>query len=170
MRYWAVTALVLVALVLQTTAGNYLAIAGVAPDVLLALTLSFGLLFGWQVGAGTGLAAGLLLDLTFGRFVGLHGLSLGLTGLLVGLGESSVVKDNPFLPAVAGALGNLFVRGVLLGVLLMLQKPGLVPVRSELVISTLYNAALCALIYPLLYRRYDYLHPDPRTVVITGRD
>ena len=169
MRYWAVMVLVVAAFALQITVSNHLSIAGVAPDLLLVLTLSFGLLFGWEVGAGVGLAGGLLLDLAFGRYVGLHGLALGVTGLLVGLMESTVVKDNLFLPTVAGVLGNLMARTITLVVLLFMQKPVLLAFRSDILISTAYNAVLCAIIYPWLYRHFDYLHPTPRSAVPGNR-
>lgn len=169
MRYWAVVALVLAAFLVQTTVGSYLAVAGVAPDVLLVLTVSFGLLYGWQVGGGVGLAGGLLLDLAFGRYIGLHGLALGLTGLLAGLVEASVVKDNPFLPFMGGVLGNLITRIALLGTLLLLGRPVLSNFRTDLLVSTIYNAVLCTVVYPWFYRHYNDLHPNPRVKATDDR-
>lgn len=165
MRYWLVAVLVLVTFVLQVTVAGFAAIADMAPNLLLALSVSMGLLFGWEVGGGVGLAGGLLIDLTLGRYVGLQGLALGLTGLLAGLMEASVVKDNPALPTLAGALGSLISRCLVFGVLLLFRNAAVVGFAGSLVVGTIYNAVICALLYPLLYRRTGLLHPTPRTFV-----
>ena len=85
MRYWAVMVLVVAAFALQITVSNHLSIAGVAPDLLLVLTLSFGLLFGWEVGAGVGLAGGDMEAVACGGYLGLPGIPLGGPGIGVGL-------------------------------------------------------------------------------------
>ncbi|OTA40335.1 MAG: hypothetical protein A6D92_19220 [Symbiobacterium thermophilum] len=58
MRYWVLTAITLVAYLVESVLGPFLAIGGVAPNVVFVVAVSCGLLFGWPVGLAWGSAAG----------------------------------------------------------------------------------------------------------------
>lgn len=163
MRYWALAGILLIAFVLQTTLAHAMGISGVAPDLLLCVVVSFGLLFGWEVGAISGAVAGLLFDLQWMRYIGLHALALGVVGMVAGLSERHVFKENLLLPVLAGAVGNLIAKSIGLLLLLAFAKPIWVVYQQSLLISTVYNAVLCLIIYRWIYRRYEYLRPSVRT-------
>lgn len=171
MRVGAVVALVGGAFLFQTTVAGFLRIRGVAPDVLLAMVVSLGLLFGPQAGMVAGAAAGLLLDVASGRYVGLHVLTLGTAGALVGLVERRVYKDNPLLPLAGGLAATLLDEGLTYLVLTFFgwRVPPLAALRDVLVPSALYNAAVTWLVYFPIYRRYHYLRPDPRGAILFFR-
>ena len=62
-RKLILAALVLVTFLLQSTVFKALAIASVSPNLLLILTVSFGLMCGKRIGMFTGFLSGLMIDL-----------------------------------------------------------------------------------------------------------
>jgi rod shape-determining protein MreD len=81
------TGLLILAFLMQSVVSTYLSISGITPDFLLAIVVSYGLLFGWEVGLAGGVIGGLLIDLIAGRYIGLHVLAYGTVGVVAGLVE-----------------------------------------------------------------------------------
>lgn len=171
MRYWLLTGLLVIAFLLQSVVGHFLSIAGVSPDFLLVLVVSYGLLFGWQLGLGAGVLGGLLLDLIAHRFIGLHVLTLGVVGLLAGLVEERVFKDNLLLAPTAGLAASIVSQLIELVVLWIYgwQVPFIASFRSIILPSALYNMGLSILVYGRIYKYYLYLRPDPRGTIVLRR-
>jgi rod shape-determining protein MreD len=67
-----------------------------------AVAVSFGLLHGPEVGLGTGLAGGLLMDLLNSRFIGLCALTRGGMGVAAGLLGKRVFKENLLVTGTVG--------------------------------------------------------------------
>ncbi|MGE5676086.1 MAG: rod shape-determining protein MreD [Mycobacterium leprae] len=168
MRYWVLAGMVVIAFLLQSVVSAYLALWGVTPDFLLVLTVTYGLLFGWRVGLGAGALGGLLTDLTSGRLIGLHVLALSLVGLLAGLVEERVFKDNRLLPPVAGFIGAIVGQTVVLLCLVMFgwQVPFAGTFRYSILPAAVYDMFLASLIYGRIYKYYLYLRPDPRGTIV----
>lgn len=171
MRYWVLTGVVVVAFLLQSVVSTYLAIRGITPDILLVVVVSYGLLFGWQVGLGAGVLAGLLVDLTAGRFIGIHVLSLGLVGVLAGVVEEKVFKDNILLAPSGGLVGSVLNQSVLLLCLWLFgwQISFGSTLRATVLPAALYDMALSILVYHWIYKYYRYLRPDPRGTISIRR-
>ncbi|HEY8347252.1 MAG TPA: rod shape-determining protein MreD [Symbiobacteriaceae bacterium] len=166
MRYWGLTAIVVVSYLLQSVVAAHLSIGQVAPDFILVVVVCYGLLFGWEVGLGAGVVGGLLVDLTTGRFIGLHVLSLGLVGLAVGQLEDKVFKDNYLMAPVAGFAGSILNQAVQLICQLLYgwEVPARV-LRSTVLPAAVYAMVLTLIVYRQLYRYYLYLKPDPRGTI-----
>lgn len=94
MRTIVFLALVLIAILLQTTVFNFLQVAGVKPDLVLMLVVFNGFLRGSREGAFLGFLAGLLLDIFTGSYIGMNALSKMLAGYLVGLAEARFYKES----------------------------------------------------------------------------
>jgi rod shape-determining protein MreD len=171
MRYWALSVIGLVAYLIQSVLGEYVMVAGVAPSPLLDVTVAFGLLFGWRVGLGAGIFGGLLLDLTAGRFIGLHLVSIGVVGLLVGLLEELIFKDNLLLAGIIGFLGSGLANGLSYAFLALLgwRVDPIHTLTSAILPAAIYNGVLTLLIYSQLYRHYQYLRPNPRGTIVLRR-
>lgn len=95
--------LVVLTAFVQSTFGNDLRIAGVAPDLLILVVVCAGLVGGPEQGTVVGFCAGLLSDLlaTDTPF-GLWALTLCLTGFVVGALRTAVLREGWLLtPAVA---------------------------------------------------------------------
>lgn len=166
MRYWVLSSILLLSYLLQSVVSTYLAIGGVAPDFLLVVVVCYALLFGWETGLGAGAIGGLLMDLTAGRFIGLHVLSLGLTGLAVGRAEDKVFKDNYLMAPVIGFGGSLLSQLVQLICQLIYgwEISGGV-LRTTVLPAALYAAVLTFFVYRQLFKYYPYLKPDPRGTI-----
>ncbi len=74
-------AIVLAAVLLQVTFFSYISIFGVSPDFVVVVIAVIGLLGGAVIGAVTGFAAGLLLDVALLETLGVSSLVLLSVGL-----------------------------------------------------------------------------------------
>jgi rod shape-determining protein MreD len=150
-RLWArlrVGVLLVIAIVIQTTFGADLRILGVAPDLMLLMAVSGGLVGGPTAGAWIGFVAGIIADLAMTTTpLGLGALTWCLVGWGVGTMRAYVLPEGraarpaiAFL-ATAGGLLLYLVVGELVG-----QSQLVAPGRSWLirvvVIEGLWNAVL----------------------------
>lgn len=107
------SAIVLAAVLLQVTFFSYLSIFGTSPDFVVVVIAAIGLLGGAVIGAVSGFAAGLLLDVSLLETLGVSSLVLLFVGYLAGRYRESFEIDSPFAPAaVTGALGLLASAGL----------------------------------------------------------
>ncbi|HWI65316.1 MAG TPA: rod shape-determining protein MreD [Symbiobacteriaceae bacterium] len=171
MRYWVLTGILVVAFLLQSVVSSYLSIGGITPDFLLAVVVTYGLLFGWEVGLAGGVIGGLLIDLIAARFIGLHVLSYGVVGLVSGLLEGRVFKDNLLLAPSGGLVGSVASQMIIVFCFWLygLEVAPLGALRSTLLPAALYDMVLTVLIYSRIYRYYLYLRPDPRGTIVIRR-
>lgn len=170
MRYYVLAGVLLLAFLVQSVLGGFLAIRGIAPNVVLVVVVVYGLLFGWEMGIAAGVLGGLLLDLTTSQLIGSHVLALAAVGLMVGLVEEGVFKDNLLLPLIGGFLGSLVGQIVLVGCIWLFRRSfPLGDLRAALLPTALYDVILCVLVYTRIYKYYRYLRPDPRGTIILRR-
>ena len=66
--------IIIICFILQSTLFHYLALAGVVPNLLLIVTMSFGLMRGRKEGMLVGFFSGLLIDIFFGTVLGPYAL------------------------------------------------------------------------------------------------
>jgi len=107
MRYVVLGLLGFFSLVLQSTIFTELIIAGAKPDLNLIIVIFFALFNGPRQGFITGLGLGLLEDLFLAKYIGLNALSKGTTGLITGLLEKRIYKDNFLVPIITLFIGSL---------------------------------------------------------------
>lgn len=171
MRYWVLTGILVMAYLIQSVVAIYLSIGNITPDIVLIVVISYGLLFGWEVGLIAGVLGGMLVDLTFNRYIGLHVLSLGLIGLVAGMVEEKVFKDNLLLAPIAGFVGSLASHSILAVALSFYGwKFNLVEsLRTTLVPAALYDMVIAMVVYGQIYKYYLYLRPDPRGTIVLRR-
>lgn len=100
---------------LSPVAGDYLNI-----DITFTVCVLLAILLGWLPGALIGLLASLILDLFFGRPLGITGLSLVPVCIGAGLLETRVFKETPVVPAIVVFLA-VIVNEMLLAAVLPLM-------------------------------------------------
>ncbi|MHB8219289.1 MAG: rod shape-determining protein MreD [Acidimicrobiales bacterium] len=116
-----VLATVLLALVVQSTVGVDIRIAGVHPDLMLLLPIAAGIAGGPEDGALVGFLAGLAADLLLPTPFGLSALVDCLVGFAVGASTGSLAREiwwlSPLVALSASAAGVLAyaVLGTVLG-------------------------------------------------------
>jgi rod shape-determining protein MreD len=155
------TALVVTALVLQSTAFAQIELLGAKPELLYLLTIVLAMLEGPAVGAVGGFSAGMAQDFLLNDPKGITALTLTLVGYLVGALRPYITTPSPLLPTL------LVGGGTMVGVLfygfvafLLGQLPeGLVFLLQTAVLSGIYNAVLTPILYPILRRVTEASRP-----------
>lgn len=153
-RGLAWTAVVITALLLQSTVFAQVKLAGAKPELMYLLTVVLAMLEGPSTGALGGFAAGMGQDFLLDQPKGLTALTLTLVGYVVGTVRQYIVTPSPALPvilvAAATAVGVLF-YGFVAFLLGQLNAGFGFLVRTAL-LSAVYNAVLTPIFYPILRR------------------
>lgn len=161
MRYFIMTVLFLISLLLQSTVFSHLTVAGVKPDLVLVFLIFYALLHGPLEGALMGVAGGLLQDLLFGQYLGMNALAKLVVGYIFGVLEKKIYKENMLIPMFAIFLGTLLNETILyfLRFFSFLISPGTGTVGNYFLILkgvifsiAVYNACLAPFIYGRFYR------------------
>lgn len=131
----------------------------IRPDAMLAVTVSLGILAGSAYAATYGAIGGLLMDIVFGRFVGLSALLYLIIGLAAGFFYKKFYADNSVVPAATAAAAGFFKDFVFLLVLTFGgAKLGFGALLIRYVLpSALMSSLLCIIVHwplkPLMERQ-----------------
>jgi rod shape-determining protein MreD len=153
-RVLALTAVVVTALLLQSTVFADLKLLGVRPELLYLVTIVIALLEGPNEGLVFGFFAGLAQDFLLNEPKGLTALTLTLLGYAVGLARQYIVSPSPLVPTIGVAIGTATGIGFYEVVAFLLgeyHQPVMFTVKVAL-LAALYNAVLTPILYPLLRR------------------
>ena len=153
-RTLLLAAVILTALVLQTTVFAELNLLGAKPELLYLVTIVFAILEGPASGAVVGFAGGMAQDFLLDAPKGITALTLTLLGYAMGLIRQYIVSPSPALPILlvaAGTFGGVVFYGVMTFLLGQLSTSWLYLFRVAL-LSAIYNAILTPLVYPVLRR------------------
>jgi rod shape-determining protein MreD len=108
--------LLVVAIVVQTAVGNDLRVSGVAPDLMVLLTVCAGLTGGTESGAWVGFWAGLLDDLFLTSTpLGLSALTLCLVGAATGALRANLLPSSRLLAPVVAFVATAAAVALLVG-------------------------------------------------------
>jgi rod shape-determining protein MreD len=154
-------AVVVTALLLQSTLFGQVELAGATPELMYVVTTVLAMLEGPSAGALGGFTAGMAQDFLLNQPKGITALTLTLVGYVVGTVRPYITTPGPLLPVflVAGttAVGVLFYGFV---AFLLGQLPeGLLYLLRTAVLSAIYNAVLTPLFYPVLRRITEASRP-----------
>ena len=150
----SIAAVVITALLLQSTVFGSLRLLGVRPELLYLVTISFALLEGPNEGATVGFVSGLAQDFLMNEPKGLTALTLTLLGYGVGMFRQFIVSPSPLVPTIVVAVGTAAgiafyeIVSVLLG---NFHEEAAYGVKVALLTAT-YNAVLTPILYPVLRR------------------
>jgi rod shape-determining protein MreD len=152
-RVVAWTAVLVTALLLQSTAFAQVKLLGAKPELMYLVTVILAMMEGPASGAIGGFSAGMVQDFLLDQPKGITALTLTLVGYVVGMVRQYIVTPSPLLPVllVAGATfaGVLFYGFV---AFLLGQLSGLAFLLQTALLSAVYNAALTPILYPALRR------------------
>jgi rod shape-determining protein MreD len=151
--------LVVLAVVLQTTVLARLPLPGAAPDLVLAVVVTVGLLEGARTGMLTGFAAGLLTDLAGDAELGRLALVHVVVGYLAGLPQDDVGSWRLLPAAVTAVLAAVAVLLYAAGGVVLADPRITAGLLWRSMVSTVpYSALLAIVVFPLvaaLLRRVD---------------
>ncbi len=100
MRVFVMAVLTVIGFVIQSTVFDYIQILGVKPNAIVLIIVSYAMLRGDLEGAFLGFFSGLLIDIFFSDFIGLHALLGMLTGYFCGKPFRNFYRENYLLPLV----------------------------------------------------------------------
>ncbi|HYY07528.1 MAG TPA: rod shape-determining protein MreD [Actinomycetota bacterium] len=159
-RVVVLVAVIVTALLLQTTVFPELTLLGVRPELLYLVTVVFAALQGPAEGAVVGFIGGLAQDFMLNTPKGITALTLTMLGYTVGLARQYITSPSPLLPAVLVALGTAggiaFHQTV---AFLLGQDPGPFGYLAKVILLTaVYGAILTPIFYPALRRAVAATH------------
>jgi rod shape-determining protein MreD len=153
-RTLSFAAVVVTALLLQSTVFSQIELAGAKPELIYLVTIVVAMLEGPAAGAVAGFAGGMAQDFLLNQPKGITALTLTLLGYVVGLARHYVTSTSPLVPvvlvAVATFAGVLF-YGLVAFLLGQLDASAIYLLRVS-VLSALYNAILTPLFHPIIRR------------------
>lgn len=163
-RLFAIGALVVVALALQSTVLSYATILGVIPQVVLVVVLCLAFTDGERVGLVAGFFGGLLQDLQLpeGSIVGLYALVYTLVGYAVGVIREYTPAESVWTPVITVAVASAMVEFGYAGLSIILgqQWIGLATTTKVVGLVVLYNTLLTPLVFPVVRRVADRYRPE----------
>jgi rod shape-determining protein MreD len=153
-RVLLLAAVILSALLLQTTIFAEVNLLGAKPELMYLITIAFAMLEGPASGAITGFVGGMAQDFLLDAPKGITALTLTLLGYAIGMARQYIVSPSPVLPVVLVALGTfagVLFYGVVSFLLGQLDSTWLYLLRVA-VLSAIYNAILTPLVFPIMRR------------------
>jgi rod shape-determining protein MreD len=157
---WA--AVVLTALLLQTTLFARITLAGAKPELVYLVTIILAFLEGPSSGSLAGFVGGMAQDFLLNqRPKGITALTLTLLGYAVGMLRQYIASPSPLVPVllVGGAtMGGVLFYG-LVSFLLGQLAVGFLELLRVALLSGLYNAILTPLAYPVIRRLAESSRP-----------
>ncbi|MDF2592619.1 MAG: mreD [Clostridia bacterium] len=158
MKTFVISGLVLLNIIFEATLFQFSRINGIKPDFVIILIISYAILEGGAFSSAIGLVSGLLIDILYGRALGINAFSYMITGYIFGQARENVFRDSIIPPALFNfaavviyqhiyfllmyLTGNLLHDGILYSqILLKIILP-----------QGIYNAILGAVIYRFFLR------------------
>lgn len=138
--------------VIQTTFPNAFEFGyvGIKPNLLLIFVILYAFFNGCYKGGIIGFIAGLVQDFSTGTFIGFYALiGLGI-GLLVGLTNSRIYKENIFIATIIIFIGTIFyefIVALLLGMQLFSGDNLLYAFKFIIFPEAIYNSFISIIIY-----------------------
>ncbi len=143
---------------LQVDVFNYFTIAGVKPNLFVIYILFIGLFASQVVGISFGVICGLILDLVYGKVVGVTAVMFCIIGYLGAYFDKNFSKENKLtiIFMVAGAtliyeLGVYFLNSIILEF-----ETEYITFFKIATVEILFNILLTIIIYPLI-QKFGYV-------------
>jgi rod shape-determining protein MreD len=160
-RVLAVGAIIVTAVLLQSTVFSQLRLLGVRPELLYLVTILIALQEGPNEGAIVGFTCGLAQDMLLDQPKGITALTLTLLGYAVGMARQYIVSPSPLVPTIVVAIGTAV--GVafyeIVTFLLGQFDAGVTYAVKVALLTALYNAVLTPILSPLLRRIIEGSRP-----------
>jgi rod shape-determining protein MreD len=149
-RVLALAAVVLVALLLESTVLAPVRVGGVGPDLLVVAVVAVGLASGAVSGALFGFWAGLLADLLLDLPVGVSALVYTVVGYTVGTLRAYMVSGSAMMPAMlsaAASVASALLSGLILRLLDFSGFTWVFLARSA-ALAAMFNLLVTPVVYP----------------------
>lgn len=145
----ALSLIMIINLIIQSTILPYIPIFGYVPNTALVIIVVVALLKGKHYGGFFGLILGLIQDILFGTVVGVNGLIYFALGYTIGFIQTTLNVENSIIPAICSGLGTIIYNSLYFLLMFFLSRsiPMEVMIKNTFSIEILYNSILAVLIY-----------------------
>ncbi len=113
--------IIVICFLLQCTVFHYIELAGVVPNLLLIVTMSFGLMRGRREGLLVGFFSGLLIDIFFGSVLGPYAFIYMTLGYGNGFFHRIYYVEDVLLPMIMITL-NDFIYNIIIYIVFFLMR------------------------------------------------
>ena len=139
---------------LQTIFFSHFTIAGVMPNVFVILMLYIGLYMGRTMGVIYGIIYGIFLDIWIGKSIGLTSIALAIIGLISGIFDKTLSKDNRMTVLLMGIACTIIYETILYMMQYMAFEINLeiLSFIKILLVEVVYNMLLIIILYPAMSR------------------
>ncbi len=137
---------------LQTIFFSHFTIAGIMPNIFIILMLYIGLYMGRTIGIIYGITYGIFLDMWVGKSIGLTSIALAIIGLISGMFDKTLSKDNRMTVLLMGIVCTVIYETLLylLQYMAFAINIEIVSFIKILLIEVVYNMLLIIILYPIL--------------------
>ena len=136
---------------LQTTVLRYTAIFGVTPLLTLLVVITYAVLRGDVEGAVVGFCAGILQDIFFMEFLGLHAVLFAVTGYFSGKPFKDFFTDSYLLPVFLSFIAMIGYGGIFYFRSFVMAGRFLDYLRIIILPETIYTVLLAVPVYRLMF-------------------
>ena len=137
---------------LQTIFFNHFTIAGIMPNIFIILMLYIGLYMGRTMGIIYGIIYGIFLDIWIGKSIGLTSIALAIIGLISGMFDKTLSKDNRMTVLLMGIACTVIYETILYLMQYMVYGINLeiLSFIKTLLVEVIYNMLLIIILYPVM--------------------
>lgn len=146
--------IIIICFLCQTTVFHFMKLAGVVPNLLLIVTMSFGLMRGRREGLLVGFFSGLLVDMFFGSVMGAYALIYMTLGYVNGFFHRIYYVEDVLLPMLMITLNDfLYNISVYIIFFMLRNKLNFMDYLSDIILpEMMYTILITLFFYKLLVR------------------
>ena len=148
--------LIIISFLLQSALFSFQNIRGIAPNLLLILTMSFGIMCGRREGMLTGFFCGFLYDIFFGTLIGPYMFLFMIIGYLNGAFHKEFLMEDVMMPVFIIIVDELFFNFVIyVAAFLLRNRTNMFYYVKSVMLPQMLFTALATIV---IYRFYVWIN------------
>ncbi len=155
-RIISIFILIILSFLLQSVLFSFQNVRGIAPNLLLILTMSFGIMRGRREGMLTGFFCGFLYDIFFGTLIGPYMFLFMIIGYLNGAFHKEFLMEDVMMPVIIIIVDELFFNFVVyIATFLLRNRTNLFFYLTHVMLPQMLFTTLATII---IYRFYVWIN------------
>ena len=155
-RIISIFILIILSFLLQSVLFSFQNVRVIAPNLLLILTMSFGIMRGRREGMLTGFFCGFLYDIFFGTLIGPYMFLFMIIGYLNGAFHKEFLMEDVMMPVIIIIVDELFFNFVIyIATFLLRNRTNLFFYLTHVMLPQMLFTALATII---IYRFYVWIN------------
>lgn len=148
-RFITLTILIILSFLLQTTILSFHNASGFSPNLLMIITMSFGIMRGRREGMLVGFASGFLMDVFYNSLMGSYMFIYMTIGYVNGFFHKNFVMENAMLPVLVVTVDEIVYNSLIYVVSYLLRnRTGFFYYFVHVILpETVYTVIVAAVIY-----------------------